>query len=81
MMTFAVEPMIRASGLLDGMTEEAAIALIERVVIQRYESGAQTVREGEIGDAAFVIVEWICQVFGTRPGGGVMRHDRRDGTF
>jgi CRP-like cAMP-binding protein len=72
-MTFAVEPTIRAAGLLDGMTNEAATELIERVVIQRYESGAQIVREGEIGDAAFVLVEGVCQVFGNRPGGGVMR--------
>ena len=33
------------------MTDETALALIERVVIQRYEFGAQIVREGEIGDA------------------------------
>jgi len=72
-MTHEHEPVIRKTGLLDGLPPEAAEALLDRIVVQRYESGAQVVREGEIGDAAFVLLEGICQVFGARPGGGVIR--------
>ncbi|MRG95369.1 nitric oxide synthase oxygenase [Polyangium spumosum] len=73
MMTHEIESLIREAGLLEGLGQDAADALLERTVVQRYESGAQIVREGEIGDAAFVLVEGICQVFGARPGGGVIR--------
>ncbi len=72
-MTHEIEGLIRAAGLLDGLGQDATNTLLERIVVQRYESGAQVVREGEIGDAAFVLVEGICQVFGARPGGGVIR--------
>ncbi|WP_170229237.1 nitric oxide synthase oxygenase [Polyangium fumosum] len=72
-MTHDVEGLIRGAGLLEGLGQDATNSLLEGIVVQRYESGAQIVREGEIGDAAFVLVEGICQVFGARPGGGVIR--------
>ncbi len=72
-MTHAIEPLLRAAGLLEGIDPAAAEALLGGVVVQRYESGAQIIREGEIGDAAFVLVEGVLLVFGARPGGGVIR--------
>jgi nitric-oxide synthase len=72
-MAHAFESLVRATGLLDGMEPAAAEALLDGISIQRYESGAQIIREGEMGDAAFVLLEGVLLVFGARPGGGVIR--------
>ena len=68
-MTIAIETLLRKAGLLEGMDERTADDLLGRILVQTYEPGAFLVSEGEIGDAAFVLLAGSLQVLGTRPDG------------
>jgi hypothetical protein len=68
-MTIAIETLLRKTGLLEGMDERTADALLGRIAVQTYEPGAFLVTEGEIGDAAFVLLDGSLQVLGSRPDG------------
>jgi nitric-oxide synthase len=68
-MAIQIEALLHAAGLLQGLDERAANALLGRIAVQTYEPGAFLVTEGEIGDAAFVLLAGSLQVLGSRPDG------------
>lgn len=68
-MAIAIEAMLRRAGLFEGMDERAADAVLSRIAVQTYEPGAFLVTEGEIGDAAFVLLEGSLQVVAAQPDG------------
>lgn len=69
-MGIVIETLLRDAGLLQGLDEAATSALLGRIAVQTYEPGAFLVTEGEIGDAAFVLLAGSLQVLATRPDGG-----------
>lgn len=69
-MAIVIETLLRDAGLLQGLSEAATSALMERIAVQTYEPGAFLVTEGEIGDAAFVLLAGSLQVLATAPDGG-----------
>src|SRR5262245_6262346 len=75
-MAITIEARLRDAGLLAGMDERAADALLGRISVQTYEPGAFLVTEGEIGDAAFVLLEGSLQVLATQPDGSFIALSR-----
>lgn len=68
-MTESLEALVQKTGLLAEMPPRSARELIRRISVQTYEPGAFIVTEGEIGDAAFVLLEGSLQVLGSKPDG------------
>ena len=65
----SLEALVQKTGLLAEMAPRSAKELIGRVAVQAYEAGAFIVTEGEIGDAAYVLLEGSVQVLGSKPDG------------
>src|SRR5689334_18864150 len=51
------------------MPPQSVKDLLRRIAVQTYEAGAFIVTEGEIGDAAYVLLEGSVQVLGSKPDG------------
>lgn len=66
-MIVEIEALLRRAGLFEGMDERAADAVLSRIAVQTYEPGAFIVTEGELGDAAFVLLAGSLQVVAAQP--------------
>lgn len=65
----SLEILVQKSGLLADMAPRSIKDLMARIAVQTYEAGAFIVTEGEIGDAAYVLLEGSVQVLGSKPDG------------
>jgi nitric-oxide synthase len=68
-MNESLEALVQRTGLLADMAPRSIKELLGRVAVQTYEAGAFIVTEGEIGDAAYVLLEGSVQVLGSKPDG------------
>jgi nitric-oxide synthase len=65
----SLQALVQKTGLLAEMAPLSVNQLMGRISVQAYEAGAFIVTEGEIGDAAYVLLEGSVQVLGSKPDG------------
>jgi len=70
------EPLLRSTGLFGEVSAEESQRILENARLERFAPGSVIVREGDPGDALYVIIHGSAQVYSAGPDGGEVILDK-----